>query len=167
MDHITTLFSLFRYKASENDRMLTAMRQFPDGSPAKEIAFRIVNHTFVVDRIFAANLRKTAHEYASPNDTAAATLEELSGAIRSSDQWYIDYVSSLDREHLAEPIDFSFTDGKPGRMSREEMLMHLITHGGGHRAQIGLLMMQNAIASPEAGFTTYLHQAEAAERRRG
>ena len=166
MDDTAALQKLFRYKAWENDKTLTATQQIPDGSPAKEIAFRILNHTFVVDRIFAANLRQNTHSYASPNDAAAATLDELSSAIRSSDQWYIDYVSSLDRKHLAEQIDFTFTDGKPGRMSREEMLMHVATHGGSHRAQIGLLMMQNSIMPPDGGFTTYLHQAEAASRRR-
>lgn len=167
MDQTSTLQNLFRYKAWENDKTLTAMQLLPDGSPAREIAFRILNHTYVVDRIFAANLRQATHNYNSPNDAAAPTLEELSSAIRSSDQWYIDYVSSLDREQLAERIDFPFTDGRPGCMSREEMLMHLTLHGGSHRAQIGLIMMQNSIMPPDGGFTTYLHQAEASTRRRG
>jgi uncharacterized damage-inducible protein DinB len=29
----------------------------------------------------------------------------------------------------------AFTDGAPGRMSREEMLIQVITHGVGHRGQ--------------------------------
>jgi hypothetical protein len=57
------------------------------------------------------------------------TLEDLSADIRSSDREYVDYVSTFHRGHLVGQIDFAFTDGAPGRMSREEMLMHVITHG--------------------------------------
>jgi uncharacterized damage-inducible protein DinB len=60
----------------------------------------------------------------------------------------------------------TFTDGLPGRMSRKEMLMHVTVHGEYHRGQISLIMMQNSIAPPADGFTSYLHKAEASTRRR-
>src|SRR5262249_28937080 len=86
--------------------------------------------------------------------------------IKTSDQWYIDYVSGLDEAELAERIDFTFTDGLPGRMSREEMLMHVTVHGEYHRGQISLIMMENSITPPGDGFTSYLHKAESTARRR-
>jgi uncharacterized damage-inducible protein DinB len=67
---------------------------------------------------------------------------------------------------LAEPIDFVFTDGARGRMSREEMLMHVITHGVGHRGQISALLLLNSLPASKDGFTTYLHEAEASARGR-
>jgi uncharacterized damage-inducible protein DinB len=91
-----------------------------------------------------------AHEYTSANLSEMPTLEDLSADIRTSDREYIDYVSALDGCQLAEQIDFTFTDGAPGRMSHEEMLMHVINHGTGHRGQV----------------STYLHQAEGSARRR-
>jgi len=166
MDHVSTLERMFRYKARANEETLAAMRQFDDASPAKRIAITVLGHTYAVDRIFAAHLTGTEHGYTSANMSHAPSLEELSEAIRKSDQWYIDYVSLLDETQLAETIDFTFTDGEPGRMSREEMLMHVTIHGGGHRGQIGLLMMQNSIMPPADRFSTYLHQAEASARRR-
>jgi putative sterol carrier protein len=51
-------------------------------------------------------------------------------------------------------------------MSREEMLLHLITHGGAHQGQVGWIMMENSITPPAVGFTSYLHKAEALARRR-
>ena len=78
----------------------------------------------------------------------------------------LDHVSGLDKARLAEPIDFTFTDGSPGRMSREEMLMHVTVHGEYHRGQISLIMMQNSIELPPDGFTSFLHKAEASSRRR-
>ena len=166
MDQVSALERVFSYKAKANEEILTAMRQFDDDSPAKQIAIRVLNHTYAVDRIFAANLRGTEHGYTSPNPGHAPSSEELSAAIKTSDQWYIHYVSGLDETQLAERIDFTFTDGLPGRMSREEMLMHLTVHGEYHRGQISLIMMQNSITPPSDGFTSYLHKTEASTRRR-
>jgi uncharacterized damage-inducible protein DinB len=90
----------------------------------------------------------------------------LSADIRRSDREYVDYVSALDRDRLAERIDFEFTDGAPGRMSREEMLMHVITHGIRHRGQVSAVMLLNSLPPAKDGFTTYLHQAEASQRGR-
>jgi uncharacterized damage-inducible protein DinB len=67
---------------------------------------------------------------------------------------------------MAERIDFGFTDGAPGCMSREEMLMHVITHGVGHRGQVSAVMLLNSVTPAADGFTTYLHTAEAWRRRR-
>jgi uncharacterized damage-inducible protein DinB/putative sterol carrier protein len=166
MDHVSTLERVFSYKAKANHGILAAMRHFDDASPAREIAIRVLNHTYAVDRIFAANLRRAEHGYTSPNPSHAPSLEELSTAIKTSDQWYIDYVSRVDETQLAERVDFTFTDGLPGRMSREEMLMHVTAHGEYHRGQISLIMMQNSIAPPADGFTSYLHKTEASSRRR-
>jgi uncharacterized damage-inducible protein DinB len=94
------------------------------------------------------------------------TLQDLSADIRASDREYVDYVSTLDRDSLAERIDFAFTDGKLGRMSREEMLMHVITHGVGHRGQVSAVMLLNSVAPVKDRFTTFLHDAEALTRRR-
>jgi uncharacterized damage-inducible protein DinB/putative sterol carrier protein len=166
MSQISALERLFRYKAQANEAILAAMRLFDGASPAKEIAIRVLGHAYVVDRIFAANLTGGEHGYASANQSHAPTLEELSDAIRKSDQWYIDYVSRLESAELAERIDFTFTDGAPGRMSREEMLLHVTTHGGYHRGQVGWIMMENSITPPADGLTSYLHTAEASSRRR-
>jgi uncharacterized damage-inducible protein DinB len=94
------------------------------------------------------------------------TLENLSADIRASDREFVGYVSTLDRSQLTEQIDFAFTDGTPGRMSREEMLMHVITHGIGHRGQVSALMLLNCVPPAKDGFTTFLHEAEASTRGR-
>ena len=166
MDQVSTLERLFRYKAYSNKEILAAMRLFDDASPAKEIAIRVLSHTYVVDRVFAANLTGTEHGYTLANTSQAPSLEELSATIKTSDQWNIDYVSLLDEAQMAERIDFTFTDGEPGRMSREEMLWHVAIHGAGHRGQVGWIMTENSITPPADRFTSYLHKAEASTRRR-
>ena len=119
-----------------------------------------------MDRIFAAHLRREAHAFTAANAGEMPSLADLAVDLRNSDREYIAYVSALDRGQLAEQIDFTFTDGAPGRMSRAEMLMHIITHGIGHRGQISAVMILNAVTPTKDGFTTYLHEAEAHARRR-
>lgn len=162
-----TLQSLFRYKASANDELLTALAELGDHSPITKLAIQALSHTYVVDQIFAAHLRRKSHGYTSANLSQMPTLEALSKDIRGSDREYVDYVSALGCDQLAERIDFAFTDGAPGRMSREEMLLHVITHGVGHRGQISAVMLLNSVTPVKDGFTTYLHKAEASTRRRG
>jgi uncharacterized damage-inducible protein DinB/putative sterol carrier protein len=166
MHEVSTLERLFRHKAQANRDMLAAMAGFEAASPAKEVAIRTISHTWVVDRIFAAHLKGAQHGFASANQASAPSLAELAAEVAASDQWYVDYVSGLDRLPMAEVIDFTFTDGAPGRMSREEMLMHVITHGCGHRGQVSWMMMEAGVAPPTDGLTTYLHMAEASDRRR-
>lgn len=161
-----TLQRLFRYKAWANDELLTALARLGGESPITGLAIKALSHSYVVDRIFAAHMRKKAHAYTSANLSEMPTLEDLSADIKKSDREYIDYVSALDRDQLAERIDFAFTDGAPGRMSREEMLMHVITHGIGHRGQVSAVMLLNSVPPAKDGFTTYLHEAEASTRRR-
>jgi uncharacterized damage-inducible protein DinB len=161
-----TLQRLFQFKAWANDELLTALARLGGESPVTGLAIKALSHTYVVDRIFVAHMRRQPHAYSSANLAEMPPLEALSADIRTSDREYIDYVAGLDPGQLTEPIDFAFTDGVPGRMSREEMLMHVITHGIGHRGQVSALMLFNAVAPAKDGFTTYLHEAEASTRRR-
>ena len=161
-----TLQRLFRYKAWANDELLTALAKLGAGAPTTTLAIKALSHSYVVDRIFAAHLRRKDHIYTSANLSELPTLGDLSAQIRLSDREYVEYVAALDREQLAERIEFTFTDGAPGCMSREEMLMHVITHGVGHRGQVSAVMLLNSLTPANGGFTTYLHQAEALPRKR-
>jgi uncharacterized damage-inducible protein DinB len=160
--------SMFRYKVWANDEILTAMTLLEHASQGAEshAAIRILNHTYVVDRIFAANLQRLEHGYAATNTADTPTLETLGTAIKESDRWYVDYVSKLSAEALSESIDFTFTDGALGRMSRQEMLSHVVLHGGYHRGAIGRIMAQFSIKPPRDVFTGFLHISEPGARRR-
>jgi uncharacterized damage-inducible protein DinB len=161
-----TLQRLFRYKAWANDELLTALAKLGGKSPITGLAIKALSHSYVVDRIFAAHLRREAHPYTAANLSEMPTLEDLSADTRASDREYLDYVARLGRGRLAERLDFTFTDGASGCMTREEMLMHVITHGVGHRGQVSAVMLLNSLAPSPDGFTTYLHKAEASTRRR-
>jgi uncharacterized damage-inducible protein DinB len=161
-----TVKRLFGYKSRANDALLRALANLDEESSVVELAVKALSHAYVVDRIFAAHIRRKAHGYTSANLTELPTLKELSAGIRGSDRDYIDMIALLDDAQLAEEIDFTFTDGAEGRMSREEMLLHVVTHGVGHRGQVSAVMLLNGLTPAKDGFTTYLHEAEGLRRRR-
>ena len=74
------------------------------------------------------------------------------------------YVSSLTADELSQVLDFTFTDGDRGRMSREEMLLHVLTHGGYHRGNVGQVLKSISVAPPRDLYTKFLHQSEPARR---
>ena len=51
-----------------------------------------------------------------------------------------------------------------GQMSRAEMLLHLVTHGGYHRGAIGRILVQCGITPPRDTLTTFLHRCEPGRR---
>jgi uncharacterized damage-inducible protein DinB len=161
-----TLQRLFRYKAWANDGLLTALAELGGREPITGLAIKALSHSYVVDRIFAAHMQRKDHTYTATNLSEMPRLADLAANIRTSDREYVEYVSSLDRDELVERIDFTFTDGAPGCMSREEMLMHVITHGVGHRGQVSAVILLNSGTPPSDGFTTYLHKVEALRIRR-
>ncbi len=121
----------------------------------KEIAIRVLSHTYVVDRIFAANMTGAEHEYTSANTSRARRLwrncprRSRPTIIGTS----ITYRASI-KHSWPRASTLPFTDGEPGHMSREEMLMHVTLHGESHRGeQVGWMMMQNSITPPADRFT--------------
>jgi len=82
----------------------------------------------------------------------------LRAPVRRVDEWYLQYVDSLSEAQLAEPLEFTFTDGSAGRMTREEMLAHVITHGNSHRGQVSALLHALSIPLPRDIFTHFLHR---------
>lgn len=165
MSH-STLPSLFRYKAWADGELLDALatldqQQHPE---AHHTALRIFNHLHVVDAIFKGNLLGEPHGFSATNTPETPTLAALRSAIGKLDAWYLDYVASLGQADGEAVLSFNFVDGDKGQMSREEMLLHLVTHGGYHRGAIGRILVQCGITPPRDTLTTFLHRSEPGRR---
>lgn len=160
------LTALFKYKAWANDELLSQLEKLdPVTHPSeRHTAIRIFNHTYVVDRIFAAHLTGETHSYTDTNTPETPSFDALRAAVTLSDQWYMEYAEQITPELLAESIPFTFTDGGNGLLTREEMLIHIATHGGYHRGAIGRILAQLSITPPRDIFTAYLHMSEPARR---
>lgn len=121
-------------------------------------ALRTLNHVHVVDRIFCAHLLGRPHGYQSTNTPDTPTLPDLRSAMAATDAWYEHYVENVAMAQLVETVEFAFTDGDCGRMTREEILLHLITHGSYHRGTVGQLLKSISVPAPRDVLTHFLHR---------
>ncbi|HKH66996.1 MAG TPA: DinB family protein [Reyranella sp.] len=129
-----------------------------DRVPADEqvLIRRVLDHIQVVDEIFRHNLEARPHGYAAPRSPELASLDALAKNARATADWYVDYADALKTEEVDEPIAFSFANGKPARMTRGEMLLHVAMHAAGHRGQAALLLQKNGIVPWPDRLTDFL-----------
>ncbi len=162
-----TIQSLFAQKTWANNELFNALAAVNDAQHAAAVhtAIRTLNHIYVVDRIFQAHLLGEQHGYTATNTEAKPELDDLQFSVTETDAWYESYVSRSSAEVLSESLAFRFTDGDAGTMTREEMLLHVITHGSYHRGNVGQVLKSISIAPPRDLYTKFLHVTEPARRR--
>ncbi|MDY0744027.1 DinB family protein [Paucibacter sp. R3-3] len=162
----TLLQSLFAQKSWANralfDCLATAAAEQPE---TVEKAVRMLNHIYVVDRIFRAHLLGEAHGYTAANTPETPELGELHFAVAETDLWFEGYAASLGAAALQEPIAFAFTDGDAGTMTREEILAHVLAHGSYHRGNVGQMLKDVSVVPPRDLLTKFLHEREPQRRR--
>ena len=120
---------------------------------------RILDHIHVVDRIFQHHLQGRPHGYSAPRSDQTPDIATLAAAARATDAWYVDYVDALPAAAFGERVDFVFTSGKPARMTRGEILLHVCLHGTYHRGNAGILLQKVGSTLYEDAVTDYLEAA--------
>jgi uncharacterized damage-inducible protein DinB len=153
---------LTQYKAWANEITFSTASSLPEGEATKERPTRFktmvntLNHVYVIDCIFRAHLEGKPHGYTDRNTPTHPPLPELWTAVKDVDRWYVDYAVSLSDEQLATPVDFRFVDGGEGRMTRLEMILHVVNHGTYHRGFVGDMMYQIPVTPPANDLTVFL-----------
>jgi uncharacterized damage-inducible protein DinB len=119
----------------------------------------VLDHFHVVDRIFQHHLQGLPHGFHGPRSEVTPSLAQLAEDTRRVDAWYVDYVDSLAASAFDEPLNFVFTSGKPARMTRGEIILHVCLHGTYHRGNVGILLQKCGAPSYPDGVTDYLASA--------
>ena len=162
---IPYLQMMTRYKAWANERIFSAIATLPAGEATKERKTRFgnivhtLNHVYVIDRVFQAHLEGRPHHFEARNTSTHPPLAELAQVVNTLDRWYIDYVSTLSRETLAERLRFQFIGDGEGVMSREEMVLHVVNHGTYHRGMVAEMMYEVPASPPVTDLTVFLRDA--------
>jgi uncharacterized damage-inducible protein DinB len=161
------LLDALRYKAWADRRTFDAVAQIDAQSFPSAMAFarQQLNHMVRVEEIFRARLLATEEPHASTNSEVAPKLADSGRRLAASNEWLQSYVRSTSPAQLQEPVRFTFTDGKPGLLSREEVIFHLVNHGSYHRGAIGHALDLANASRPADTFTVFIHSAE--PHRRG
>lgn len=162
---LTTLRSLFAYKAWANSELFSLLATVPPSQGEQlHTCIRTLNHVYVVDRIFRARLSGEPRPFDATNTKDTPSLGQLHSDVEATDLWYVNYVAELAEPALAEVLAFTFTDGDAGRMTREEILLHVVTHGGYHRGNLGQVLKSISVAPPRDLYTKFLHVSEPVRR---
>jgi uncharacterized damage-inducible protein DinB len=120
------------------------------------IVIRIIDHFHIVDRIFQHHLLGKAHSFTGPRSDVLPDATTLAAGIREVDDWYVDYVDGLSAADFDEPVDFTYTNGTPMRMTRGEIISHVCMHGSYHRGNAGILFQKKGVSGPRDAITDYL-----------
>lgn len=123
------------------------------------ILIRILDHFHVVDRIFQHHLLGRAHGFGAARSDAPPAFDELVENIEILDGWYRSYVGSLSPVDFDEYVDFTFTSGKPARMRRGDILLHVCLHGTYHRGNAGAVLQLQGLTPSRDAITDYLEEA--------
>jgi len=162
---LSTLKSLFAYKAWANAELFALLQTLPAANAEQlHSCIRTLNHIYVVDRLFRAHLAGEARPFNATNTKETPALGQLRADVEATDAWYVNYVSNLSESARSEMLSFTFTDGDAGRMTREEILLHVSLHGGYHRGNVGQVLKSISVAPPRDLYTKFLHQSEPARR---
>lgn len=157
----------FKYKQWADQRTLDAI-QFIDAArfpSSMAFARQQLNHMVRVEELFRARLAGDAEPHQSTNTDVVPELDALALRLGLSNQWFASYAESLPAEHHQQTVAFTFVDGKRGRMTRQEMLFHIVNHGTYHRGAIGHCLDLAEAPRPADTYTVFIHAAD--PQRRG
>ncbi len=119
----------------------------------------ILDHIHTVDRIFQHHLLGTPHGFKAARSELLPDLQALTAGMREVDDWYVAYVAGLAANDFDQPVDFTFTSGKPARMRRGEILLHVCLHGTYHRGNAGAVLQLRGLTPSRDSITDFLEAA--------
>jgi len=123
------------------------------------IMLRILDHLHTVDRIFQHHLLGTPHGFKAAQSESIPPFRALADGVRELDDWYAAYVGGLSADDFAQPVDFVFTSGKPARMTRGEIILHVCLHGTYHRGNAGAVLQLKGLTPSRDSITDFLEEA--------
>ena|SRR5579859_864318 len=156
------LCKLLRYRAWADQLIYAAVAALPEGASTAPRAtifgnmLRTLSHTWVVDDIFQAHLQGRPHGYTSRNTPEPLAFEELWKRQQAMNAWYLDLAMSLTPDQAAEVVTFQFIGGGEGRMTREEIILHVINHATYHRGFVADMFYQVPAKPPATDLPVFL-----------
>jgi uncharacterized damage-inducible protein DinB len=123
------------------------------------LMLRVLDHIHTVDRIFQHHLQRLPHNFTAPRSETMPELQVLADGMREVDDWYVAYVRGLTEDDFDQVLDFVFTSGKPARMTRGEIILHVCLHGTYHRGNAGALLQLRGLTPSRDAITDFLEDA--------
>ncbi len=154
--------TLTRYNAWANRLIFDAVAALPPGEAEKprQGLFRnmlhMLNHNYVIDRIFQAHLEGREHGYGARNTPDYPPLAELWKQQQEIDAWYQEKYDAYTPAQLGETVRFTYVGGGAGAMTRAEILMHVVNHTSYHRGFVAEMIYRIPATPPTTDFTVFV-----------
>jgi len=116
----------------------------------------MLNHNYVIDRVFQAHLEGRAHGYGARNTPEPPALADLRRNQEALDEWYIGWADRLTPQAIDERVRFEYIGGGEGLLSRGEILMHLVNHHSYHRGFVAEMFYSAQHRPPTTDLTVFL-----------
>lgn len=157
-----TIRTLTRYNAWADKMIYAAVAALPEGEATKprDTLFKnivhMLNHNYVIDRIFQAHLEGREHGYAARNTPDHPPLDALWPLQTAVDDWYVAWSDRVTPAELDERIEFTFVGGGEGAMTRAEIILHIVNHTSYHRGFVADLFYQVPARPPTTDLPVFL-----------
>jgi len=150
---MTDVKRLLAYDAWANREALASLRAAENPPPK---ALRALAHLLGAGRLWLARLEGSAGR--PPAVWPELSLDEAAAGIEELAEHWRAYASGLDEPALARTVSYTNSKGEPWTSTVEDIVTHVVIHGGYHRGQI-------ASELRAAGFTpAYTDYIEAVRR---
>ncbi len=155
---------LTRYKCWGNRLSIEFALTLPAGEVEKQrdtyfgSILHTLHHNFIVDDIFRYHWEDREHGYTARRMETAPALADLFGLVENMDAWWVDESDRLTNEELNQQVDFTFINGSVGRMTKLEIIMHIVNHTSYHRGFVDELVMEIPAEAPATDFPVYLNE---------
>jgi uncharacterized damage-inducible protein DinB len=159
---------LVSYKQWADRSLYDTVRDTRERLDASDVGLlmRVLDHMLAVDLIFQHHLMGEPHAFHAAQSERVPPFDELAKLARDTNGWYVDHVGAMAQSDFAQPVEFTFTSGKPARMRRGEVLLHVCLHGQYHRGNVGALLQLRGITPPRDGFPEFLERESLSSRSR-
>lgn len=163
---MNALQKLTRYKAWANELLFEAAAKLPESAllAPQPIVFgsllRTLNHVLAMDFVWQSHLRGQPHGLATRNPDFCPPFAEIARAQADTDRWYIDYAENLSEAAHDEVVEFAFIGGRPGAMTRADIVLHAVNHGTYHRGHF-VQMMRTWQPPPITDYPVFLKTPQA------
>lgn len=135
---------LTEYLTWANDTLYESLTQFTNTHPADQLkeealqkVLRQCNHIRIIDLIWKAHLSGEKHDFTVRNPTEGLLpFAELKCQQQAINAWYLAWGKNIAEAELSEAIDFTLIGGQQGRMTRYEILLHVVNHTSFHRGMV-------------------------------
>lgn len=158
----STLYMLMRYKIWADELTYNSVISLPENEITKQrdtnfkSIIQTLNHIYVVEDIFKSHLTGLSHQYTERNTSEAPNINDLWQSVQYMNEWYLNLVETSPLEELSNVIEFEFVGGGQGKMSIEEIILHIVNHATYHRGFVSNLMYQIPARMPANDLPVFL-----------